>query len=61
MSNMLIQWVITIAIVGLAGIFLVRHMIAISRPQKGGACGSGCGSCSKTELMQKRLSSLEEN
>jgi hypothetical protein len=61
MNNMLIQGLITAAIVVLAGLFLVRHMIAMSRPGKGGACGTGCSACSKTDLLEKRLSSLEES
>jgi len=61
MSNLTIQWIATLAIVALASLFLLRHLIGLGRPSQGGACGSACSSCSKQELMEKRLASLDEN
>ncbi|MCB1220054.1 MAG: FeoB-associated Cys-rich membrane protein [Planctomycetales bacterium] len=59
MMNITLQWIVTICVVLLAAAFLVRHMLVIGRPSKG--CGSGCSSCSRQEIMEKRLASLEEN
>ncbi len=60
MTDIVIQWIITAAIVALAAYFLLRHLLQLGRPDSGSACGSGCSACSQQELLEKRLASLDE-
>lgn len=60
MSNMAIQWLMVYAVLGLALFFLARQFRAFSGGGKEEGCG-GCSSCPGTEMMEKRLASLNDD
>ncbi|MEZ5338761.1 MAG: hypothetical protein R3F46_10920 [bacterium] len=60
MSELTIQWVITILIVGLAAFQLLRQLLGLCRKPETG-CGSACRSCNTQELLDKRLASLDDH